>query len=339
MKQVVIILFLLFASEVSACPMCNIHNYLYASVNASTKIYRGKVVASKKDNKATIEVLEIIKNEDKKTLKVGELIVQYLFDAEDKIGNEYIFSNPMMSGVKFEILDTRHEWEVKYLIDSTRSVSSVTEAIRLLECVSRKSNQDGLDYIKANFETAYDSLYFRIAEFRNECQANSSDFYNAYRLTNLTNAFLIQNDSRTRQLLLEEIKSIQVFDPGIITVDSLKYNGSSPLGEYLRQILKSSQKTEFNTELIAKYIDVLNDSSTSSGIYFAYALSFNNVEDFNKLTIGDNNVTFITLGLLSSALWYRAYWQRDNIKPLLAKIEEINKDPKITEFINKRFDK
>ncbi len=339
MKLVVVILFLLFASEAGACPMCNIHNYLYSSVTASTKIYRGKVIESRKDNKAIIEVLEIIKDEDKQNTKVGKLIVQYLYNAEDKIGNEYLFSNPMISGVKFEILDTRHLWEVKYLIDSTRTVSSVTEAIRLLECVSRKSNQDGLNYIQANFSAAYDSLFHRISELRNECQTNSADFYNAYRITNLINALTIQKDARTKKILFQEIDSIRVFNTGKITVDSLKYNGTSPFGEYLRQILKSSKETGYHEELIEAYVDVVNNSQTTSGIYFVYALSFNDLEDLNKLEIRSDNQYHITLGLLSAALWCRYYWQRDNIKPLLDKIEVINIEPEITEYINKRFDK
>lgn len=336
MKQLAFILFFLVASKANSCPACNIHNYLHSSLNASTLIYRGKIV--KVENEETIvEVLEIIRAEGKKKIKIGDLIPEYVFKAKEKIGNEYLFSNPMISGVTFDILDVRHSWEVKYLIDSTRVVSSVTEAIKLLECVSRKSNQDGLDYIKANFNSAYESLYQRIVEFRQECQTNGDDFYNAYRLTNLINAFTAQNDDRTQKILLQELDSIQKFIPEPMTVENLKYDGISPLGEYLRYILRNTKDSLYHNELTEKYIAILNDQTTSAGIYFAYALSFDNINEMIKIEITDNNRNSITLGILNTALWYKYYWQKDKIAPLLAKIEEINNDPEITEYINKRF--
>lgn len=337
-KSITFMIFLFGALYSSGCPACNIHNYLYHSVNLSSTIYHGRVLEILEENKVKIEVLEIIKNDDGKLSEIGEIVTEYLHAAKDKVGEEFLFSNPSRSTVKFPVLDVRHSWEVKYLIDSTRVVSSTTEAIILLECVSIKSNRDGREYILKNYAESIDSLSQRIIELRRSCQMEQEDFYNSHRITNLIGALTIESNDYTKSFLIGEIDSIRNFDSGSITLDSLKYNGVSPIGEYLRYILYNSENTKYFRNLIDRCLESINNNSNSNVVYFAYALSFSEPKSFKKVEVSNENRQHITLGVLSSALWNKFYWQKKNISPLLKIIESVNTDPEVLSFITQKFE-
>ena len=182
MRRLILFFILCFSFNAFACPACNIHNYLFSTINASTTIYRGKIISVDKD-KAKVEVMEILKNK-KNDIQISEIRSEYLYQEKGKIGSEFLFCNPMISGVKFEVLDKRMEWEVKFLIDTANVVSTPSDAIKLIEGISNESYRLGIEYVKTNFEVSYDLLYRRMVEFRKECQLTKEDFFNAYRLGN-----------------------------------------------------------------------------------------------------------------------------------------------------------
>lgn len=339
MKQLLPLLFVLLSHPLLACPMCNIHNYLYSSVNSSTFIYHGKVVKAKKDDHAIVEIIEILKDEKQELPKVGELTTVYLYDPNEKIGDEFIFSNPFGHGPTFECVETDLKWEINYLIDSTRKVSTIDEALRLVEGISYKSNQDGIDYIEHHFSEAFDALVARMIALRRECQLDKDVYFGSYRLSNLVRALTTVPNERTKPILLQEVDSIQSVEYEKINVDDLRFNGSSPIGEYLRSILACTKKETFHKELIKSYRNALDNGSTSSNLYFVYALAFEHLEQLDTLEINDKNRDTIVLGLLSTARNLQYYRQRQKLEPILSKMKELNQNDEIKENIDKRFSK
>lgn len=338
MKATLLLVLLLNAFAALSCPMCNIHNYLYSSVKSSKNIYTARVLNATAPDRANVQIEAVLIKEANSELVVGKTLDVYLYSAEKHENDTFIFSDPRTHGVQFDILDVRHEWEVRYLMDSTRVVSSVSEAIQLLEGVSTKSNADGLDYLKIHLEEARIPLQQRIAALRAECQTKPEDFYHAYRLGNLARALLQVCDATNLAFIQEELKAIAAIDPGIVSVDKLHLYYKPSLGEYLHNYLLGATDSTIKKTLIAAYIQQINETSNASNSYLAYALGFEDLHYLDQLKLNETNRLAVVQGLIFTALWYDFYWQKKQLIPLIEKIQQLNTDQEMKQFIEKRFE-
>jgi len=122
----------LYPGRVLACPACNIHNYLAASVRSSTDIFHGEVLRQVDDKTAEIKVLRVLRGKR----KIGAAVKSRMYGAKKYVGEEFIFSNPTSHQPTFEVLQLKHEDEVLFLIQKESSVDSVEEAIKRVQGVS-----------------------------------------------------------------------------------------------------------------------------------------------------------------------------------------------------------
>jgi hypothetical protein len=338
MKYLLVVIGVFSFFQAFSCPMCNIHNYLDGSIQASKNIYKGKVIEEKEDGVFSIEVMEIFKMDEKKPFVIGDVKGEYLYPSIREIGSEFIFCDPFTSGLSFRILEPQLEYEVKYLMDSTRTISSPSQAVHLLEGISWSSYREAREYIEDNYSKCFDLLAERVVELRKKCQAKEDRFYSEHRLTNLMSGLLININERSKNLVLSEIESIARGDHGVISVDSLTRRRTSVINEYLRDILGSTRDTDFGDTLVKKYTEYVNSDSTSVITYFTYALAFKGGDALDHITMTDINRKYIVLGLVSAALWNDWYWQRDEIPPLLKKIEDFTPSEEVQAFVDKRFE-
>jgi hypothetical protein len=228
---------------------------------------------------------------------------------------------------------------VSYLADTTRQPESINDAMRLLECVSNECNYAGKKYVSEHFNDCYDSLTTRISKLRSENQfSESNEFFQTHRITTLTKALLSGTDNRISSFLLSEMELIRNTNHGNINLDSLSYNGATPLGEYLRVIYKESGTKSFTATIQGSFIEALRSDTGSVLVYYSYALASEDLPKLKEIEFSKGQMDFVVLGTLSAALWYRYYWDRKATPPLLSYLDKINTDQDVKDYIDRRFD-
>ena len=100
-----------FATAGYACPNCNIHNHLAASVQSSTNIFHGKVLQQIDEWTVEVEVLKVLRGEH----KVDSRVKSKIYGAKRYIGKEFIFSDPASWPPVFDALPLEFEDQALFL--------------------------------------------------------------------------------------------------------------------------------------------------------------------------------------------------------------------------------
>lgn len=323
----------------TACPACNVHNYLYSSVLKSPVIYKGVVIEDCGEGRASVVVLNVIRADSSFKNSVSDTVVTRLHTPGEKIGETFIFLNPGFSrGPTFELLSDQYETEIIFLSDTSREIKDVTEAILMVEGVSTHSNRMGMDYIENNYLECFDSLTVRINSFRTESFSNPDMFFANYRMGNLCRALLLKESPEAENFIFSQIDSVSNYMFTDIDWNKPPFRGETPAGEMLRSFLTESGEFKLlNGKILSRYFLEMSDSDNNSGVYFAYAFSFTEfkIKVFQDLNgIQKNRVA---TGMVLAALWNK-YWFRHNERDFLAQSAlKLSTDETLNSFIREKF--
>lgn len=321
-----------------ACPYCNIHNYLDISVKKSTYIYKGKILKARGKENALVQVIEVIRSGELDQIEVGQIRQEPFYHPKDDIGQTYIFSNPVLEGPTFPVLETAFEEEIRFLADSTREVTSIEEAIRRIEGVSVYSTHVGMDYVKDHYDRCYPYLVQRIRELKAEASKNPDYFFANHRISNLTAALFMEDSDQVRNFILNEIDSVARYHININWKDIPAYDEPF-LGTYLRAMLGSSKEFEKTHELIRQKIsETIHQNSSPVLVDYAYALAF---DDYSAITFDElskDQRDFVALGFYYAAKWNRYQFANLEKNPgLVALATQLSSNKKLTELIGRYF--
>ena len=323
-----------------ACPYCNIHNYLHTSVKSSTLIYKGKILKAKGKDDALVQVVEIIRSGKSEQIAVGQIRQEPLYHPKDEIGQTYIFSNPVFNSPTYPVLSVDFEEEIRFLVDSTRMITTVEEAIRRTEGVSTYSTDMGLAYVREHYDSCYPHLVGRIQKLRAIAFENPDCFYAGHRIKNLTAALFISDNEWSRNFFLAEIDTVMASKPMKVNWRNIPVYNEAIQGDYLRAMLMHSKDFEKTHAVIRlKIREAIEHNETSNLVFCAYAMGFDDYSPiaFDELSKEQRN--FIALGFYYAAKSNRMNWANLKKNPGLIDLAvQLSTSKELTELIRKNFD-
>ena len=220
-----------FASaDASACPACNIHNYLTASVHTSKNIFVGKIISAVGNEEAMVEIVSVLRG----TATVGTRVQRKIWNAGEHIGERIAFCDPESGPPNFPCLTGVSEDEVVFLTgfglcpggmsvfdgpggdvrllkptDPKPVIKDVAEAIRRVQGISNESRQMGLEYL-LTFPVPQTRLIIEALEERRQQGGH------AYEVECLVQALLLKPSARVEGYALHEVsRLVQIKRPAI----------------------------------------------------------------------------------------------------------------------------
>lgn len=337
MKYFLAYIITLSSIVISACPACNIHNYLSSSIKSSSQIYKGKVLRSIDNNKALIIVESILKKDSTMSIEIGDSIQEYVYDAFEKIGKSYIFSNPMAIGIKFPILDHYFEEEIKLIIKDS-SLVNVNEALILLNGVSSVSNRKAWIFFEGNKTDSISNLLLKnLTLLLDSCKLNKDYPFYDHRIRSNVSILLKLNDNHINNGLINLIYSINYSEYETYEWTDKTYNKQSGAGSFLRYLIEESSKIKSFQKKVTDILESeITKNKTSEIQFFAYGLSFLEEYKWNKKfkELSIEQKKHISKGIFLAAIWYRFWFRSDKVEIL--KKQAINFDSSQKDFINDR---
>jgi hypothetical protein len=209
--------------RVVACPACNIHNYLTASVCSSKNIYIGKVLKAADEEHATVEVVAVIRGDHKKT----SVVTVRLWHPTDYVGKAFIFSDPACDDPNFDTLPLACEDEVRFLAgfgfvaDEMKRlglsygvdvhappngiapvIKDIDEAIRRACDLSNESRKMGVEYLQKM--RVFPSSKITEAIDRELAEPEPSSYHIACLMLTL----MLRPDANAQQYVLKRVKTL-----------------------------------------------------------------------------------------------------------------------------------
>lgn len=264
------------------------------------------------ENRASVVILKVIKSDSTFNSIETDTIETYLYKPTEKIGDEYIFSNPHTRGPSFETLLSTFEFEVTFLADTARKIENIEEALKMVEGLSRHSNQMGFEYISAHSESCFESLTARFNKFRQDCFNDPEIYFANYRISNLATAVLELETNQSKKFIFAQIDSVSKYPFKQPNWNTTPYRGETPQGEMLRTFLSGTEKNKrLYDEILVRYLLELQTKESYSNIYFAYAFSFIDFKRKIFKELNENQKNLLALGMAYAASWNKYWFRRE----------------------------
>jgi hypothetical protein len=170
--------------------------------------------------------------------KVGDKAQMEMYDADQYLGERWIFSDPTSGPPAFEVLPPEFEDEVLFLLQKDPAVQDLKEAVRRVQGVSVAAQEASRDYIREHHGQAVEPL---LAELRTLGEAVFSEkevFYGSYRMRKLAEALLLEPSPQGEEYVLDAIRSWETLRPSKIDWDKAP-RVPSARGEFLKDLFAS----------------------------------------------------------------------------------------------------
>ncbi len=350
--RIALLLTLCFSAfQFFACPACNIHNYLSASVSSSTQIFLAEVVGSKDYSKAELRVIKILKDDTaalpfandyylrgldtiRSTLYgypntrdsnviVDKVIEHHLYNAKDKIGETYIFMNPVSGGVTFSLVYPSAEREIELLI-AKQAINNTEDALVMLNGISIESVYQAIDFFdKSHGGIILDDLKKLLRSAEKDPFVEFGD----YRVnSHLKALFELDRDLYTDSIveLLSSVNFEMHYSHFKKDNPSL---GKTVLGALTRYSLELNEDDPNKQKKLIEELErlILSDKDCAP-LFAAYGLSF--VPDYKwKKTLSvltDSKKKEVAKGMYWAGLWMRVWYRKDELdklRPLIVKLD------------------
>lgn len=362
-----LLVLILTATNCPACPMCNIHNYLYESVATSKNIFVAKVVKAAGERKAEAEVIRVLRGGH----KPGGKVEVELWKPAENIGKTYVFSDPASMGPDFPSLPIFYEEEVQFLIALSDSqgyrgmrprkvhgeakppppkTQNVAEALRQACYYSNAGRHFGLAYIEklkmhpaAEIIRALDAL------------DKTPEVHRPHHMRCLIHALLLRRTQQGEKWVLDVIRKAVAAPPRKMDYEKVDY-WTPYEAERLKALVGCSDPNwqvipfcnmEFNRARLPglrdKQIKILLDTYPKMGLaamadatYALCATKLATAEKLEALLKDATNRDGMVLGLYWTEM-RRAYWAMGGpkvtvLQPLLDKAT----DPALRKIIQER---
>jgi hypothetical protein len=261
LRAAIVLLALVFVASVrvSACPACNIHNYLAESVLQSTNIVVGRLSARADGERVTVEVIRTLRG----SYRPRRVIEMQAWTQPADTGKVFIFSDPW-DYPSYPVLEMDFEDEVQFLLrlgeleraslsGRARSdagnaahispktlrryrVSGVDEAIRRVQGWSNESKDVGMEYLFRCKPFPTRQIIDTIGLVRDGLFAGKEAGSAPNRLGNLVEALMLVESAEAEGYMLEQTKPC--LQQNEQSVDWTKIpRAVGPRGEWLTELL------------------------------------------------------------------------------------------------------
>lgn len=361
MKKLFLLLLLASSYQLIACPSCNIHNYLSSSVYGSTQIFLAEVVGFSDYSKVQIKVISILKDDTAKfpflddyyirgedtirsTLNkfpnmrnpnviVGNIIDHHLYNAKEKIGNKYIFLNPVSSGVSFDLVYPSACREIELLI-SNDTISNDEDALTMLNGISFTSVLKAIDYFTpTDGQIVFNDLKQLIANAENDPSIEFGDF----KVESHIRALYDIDAERYTDSISTLLSSIDYKKHLSHFKKSTPSQGKTIVGALTRYSIELNKRNpKFQKTLIIDLERLLRSEIDGAPVFAAYGLSFVRDKNLKKALsdLTENQEKQIALGLYWAGLYMRTWYDKESLEKIRPIIKEL--DPKLSNEIDER---
>lgn len=331
----VVAMFVFYPGRVFACPHCNVHNYLAASVRSSTNIFVGKVIRAVDDKTAEVEVVKSLRGD----YEVGSKVKTKMYKSKDYLDKQFIFSNPTSWDPRFEVLTPDYEDEVLFLMEEEPSVNSVKQAIKRVQGVSVMTQAIGMEYLTKHYDEATDPLIKEIKILMPKVLSEDDVFFGEHRLGKLLEALLSKESDQAKEFVLTCITQMGQEKDKKINWESIP-NTVSSQGVFLSDIFRHSQKHNTYAQALSSRLNtVLPTLSETALAETAYALvvsETDTLENMKKRLESANNPDAIALGLYFAGNYESRWWQHKKAYALWDAALALAEKEELREVIAKR---
>jgi hypothetical protein len=331
----VVVFAALYITRANACPHCNIHNYLAASIRSSTNIFHGKVIRQIDGQTAEVEVLKVLRGEH----KVGFKVKSEMYGSKEYIGKKFIFSDPKSLPPTFEVLPLEFEDEILFLMQEEPVVGNLKNAVKRVQGVSVVTQGIGMEYLTNRYDEAVGLLIAELNTLMPEVFSPNDVFFGEHRLGKLIEALLYRQSDQASTFVFAHVDELVKQDPGKIDWAAIPYNASSR-GVFLRDILRFSQKHEDLVASLRKRLTAalpkLSGITLADSTYAILISGLDNVDGVQKVLQGNESVDMVALGLYFAGNSESRWWQHDKAYAFWEKALSVAKRKELKDAISKR---
>lgn len=296
------------AEPVTACPACNINNYLDDSVRSSHDIFVGRVIRQIDEHTAEVEVVRRLRT----WYKVGSKVKTKMFHASKDIGKQFIFSDPTSWPPTFEVLPLEFEDEVLFLIQEKPSIANTLEAIRRVQGVSRRTQGIGLGYVWNHHEQAVGPIIDRLEALMCKVFSSGDVSFGEHRLGQLLKALFLKDSIRAKNFSVAWIDGLGRQTLKKVDWSSIPYRASSR-GEFLRNMLiQGHRHGRLSAILFDRVCEILPTLSgvIQADVVFAMVLSnVDNPDEIHQILRNTDSGDMLALGLFFAGNHQASQWQ------------------------------
>lgn len=300
----------LCAMQARACPNCTIHNYLADSVRSSANIFHGSVVRQIDDQTAEIEVLKVLRGKH----KVGSKIKTAMYGSRDKIGKHFIFSDPTIDQIPFEVLPLDFEDEILFLMQKNPSVKDANEAIKRVQGVSVITQDIGMEYLTNHYNEVAGPLVAELDTLMPAVFSCDEIFFGEHRLEKLLEALLSRESEQARNFAVSYVGKMATQEEKKIDWNLIPNNASSR-GVFLRALLQHSRKHKDLANTLHQQLETqlpkLPEQALADAVYALVVTQTDTVPGLQRPLKGAKSSDLIALGLYFAGNYESRWWQHD----------------------------